>query len=83
MFTSPQTGSTLAIPFDPLDFDDSELYNQVIAKLAESNQKFSDRPISIKASVLKDLSNRLMQLATEISDLYSRSEKCPSPRKTL
>lgn len=74
MFTSPETCSTLAIPFDPLSFDGSKLYNTILAKIAESSRKFADRPITVKASVLKDLSNRLLQLSTEIDGLYLRKK---------
>lgn len=80
LFNSPKTGSTLAVRFDPTDFDTTQLMVAVREKLAESDRKFEDRTIPVKASVLQELCATFLKWQTEITDILARSEKCPNPK---
>ena len=75
LFNSPTTGSTLAIPITDLllvTFSDSEFSTRVREKIAESDKTFADRKVTVKASVLQDISKRLFELSEEIRNLQGR-----------
>lgn len=87
MFTSPTTGSTLAVPISTIalesdEFSDTELSAAVHKRIEESDLIFANRSVSVKASRLKEISDNLLKLSHELDDLYFRREKCLTSKKS-
>ena len=74
LFNSPDSGSTLAIPLDQNAVEWSDLVAAICKRIKESDATFADRRISVKASILSDISNRLMRLVEEVDALYLKEK---------
>ncbi len=77
LFNSPTTGSTLAVKFNPINFDDNPtaLVTAIRKRLLESDKDFADRKIHVKASVLESIHDTLIAIASELQELYTKKEK--------
>ena len=77
LFNSPTTRSTLAVSLDR-DPQADDWYPNLVAsvrkRIKESDATFADRRISVKASILSDISNRLMRLVEEVDALYLKEK---------
>lgn len=74
LFTSRTTGSTLATPFNPRELNEAELHLAVCKRIAESDALFAARPVYVKVAVLKRIANTLLELSTEIDNLYLKGK---------
>ena len=75
LFHSPASGSTLAVRFNPADFDPSKIAEAVHKRLAESDRDFADRTVPVKVSSLQRISSTLASLSTEIKNMYEKKGK--------
>jgi hypothetical protein len=66
LFNSRTTGSTLAVPFNPLSFNTGDLYPRVLKRLQESDATFSKRRVSVKYSDLERLHKTASKIAEEL-----------------
>lgn len=84
LFTSRTTGSTLAVPFNPMSFFADEVLEAVTKRLAASDAQFADRTVPVKLSVLQKAVTTLSALSQELEQLYpSKKEKShDASRKT-
>ena len=69
LFNSRETGSTLAVPFNPTDFEYSVVLDAVRKKLADSNAEFAKRRISVKVSTLERLRKTASELESELGTI--------------
>lgn len=79
LFNSPTTGSTLAIPFNPLNFDTVVLEKRVALRITESDKTFARKKINVMASDLERIADTLSELAAEINKTYLRRDECQNP----
>ena len=77
MFTSPRTGSTLAVKLSHLTVesgDFSSLAETIRKRIAESDKDFADRKISVKRSVLEGLLANANALVVELEKILGREK---------
>lgn len=70
LFSSPQTGSTLALYYSEL-WTDLDLAKTVSERIKESDAEFADRKIKVKASTLTRFADTLSQVVTELNELIT------------
>lgn len=75
LFNSPTTRSTLAVRFNPIDFDPRKLNEAIRTRIEASDALFADRTISIKASEMRKISTTLRDLANGLDLLIDSKKK--------
>jgi hypothetical protein len=75
MFNSPATGSTLAVQFNPIDFDPDKLIEAIRTKIEASDAMFAGRSVSVKVIALQESANNLRRIADDIDLLITKEKK--------
>ena len=72
LFNSPTTRSTLAVRFNPIDFDPRKLNEAIRTRIEASDALFADRSISVKVATLQKLQTAISSLAAEVNEILGR-----------
>jgi hypothetical protein len=72
LFNSRKSNTTLAIKFDPVDFDYAYAKTAAASRLIESDNDFADRRISVKASTLDRIAKSASEVLAEVEELRRR-----------
>ena len=74
LFNSPKSDSTLAVKFNPIDFDPARLEVAIRKRLEESDKNFADHKITVKASLLEGMLANTNALVVELEKMLGRAK---------